>query len=398
MENKPHTWETPFENTLASLAENHLLRGLTSTDSGANTSIIQNGKKMLSFGGNNYLGLASHPKLMAASIDAIQTWGVGAGASRLISGNSRLYETLETEIARLKLCEAAVVFPSGYTANVGTLSTLIGEGDLVLFDRLNHASLLDGVRLSKGKLRVYRHKDIKQLESLLFKRPANQKAWIVTDGIFSMDGDIAPLPEIVSLAKQYDAVVYLDDAHATGVLGKEGRGTSEYFSIHSDRIIQMGTFSKALGSFGGFIAGSNTLIQYLINKARSLIYTTALPPAVLAASYAALQLIQEEEGVALRKKLWANTDQLRHALTDLGFDIGDSATPIIPLRVNDTNLALTFSNLLFEAGIAIPAIRPPTVPKGQSRLRMTVMATHTQAEIAYLIQTLKEIGCLSKII
>jgi 8-amino-7-oxononanoate synthase len=389
-------WKNGFREEIDSLREKKLLRRLTSIDSEADTTVTINGKTLLAFCSNNYLGLANHPALKEAAMAATQTWGVGAGASRLISGNIRLYEMLENEVARFKLCDHAIVFPSGYAANVGALSAIIGEADLVLFDRLNHASLLDGVRLSGGRLRVYRHKDMEQLRALLGKRAAQQKAIIVTDGIFSMDGDIAPLPEIVALAGQYDAIIYLDDAHATGVLGKTGRGTCEHFGIKSDRMIQMGTFSKALGGLGGFVAGSSSLIQFLINKARSLIYTTALPPAVLATATAALQLIQNDSG--RKERLWANTNRLRQAMTDLGFCVGSSETPIIPLIVKDADKAVAASSMLLEEGIYLPAIRPPTVPKGQARLRATLMATHSPEQIGYLIEKLEKVGCALGII
>ena len=384
-------WEDWFREEVASLQEKGLLRRLTPVDSEASTTVTIGGKTILAFCSNNYLGLANHPLLKEAAMAATETWGVGSGASRFISGNSRLYETLETEIARFKGCASAIVFSSGYMANIGALSALIAEGDLVLFDRLNHASLLDGVRRSHGKLRVYRHKDMEQLRLLLSKRPAQQKAMIVTDGIFSMEGDIAPLPEIVSLAEAYDAVIYLDDAHGTGVLGKEGRGACEHFGVKSDRIIQMGTFSKALGGLGGFVAGSQPLIQFLINKARTLIYTTAFPPSVLATALAALQFIQKDS--SRKERLWANTAKLQRAMTDLGFYTGSSETPIIPLIVKEADKAVTFSDMLFKEGIYLPAIRPPTVTKGQSRLRATLMATHSPEQIGLFIEKLEKIGC-----
>ena len=383
-------WETQFLETINDLRAKNLLRALTPIDLESDATVTLNGRKLLVFCSNNYLGFVHHPKLKAAAIDAVQKWGVGAGASRLVSGNLRLYEVLEEKIAVIKSCEKALVFNSGYTANSGILSALIGENDLVLCDRLNHASLIDGIKLSDGKLRVYRHKDMKQVQSLLSRRPANQKTIIVTDGIFSMDGDIAPLPEMSALADQYDALIYLDDAHATGVLGEHGWGTCEHFNLHSDRIIQMGTLSKALGGFGGFIAGSDLLISYLVNKARSLIYTTALPPHVLAVAIAALTLIQEEP--EHREKLWVNTHQFRKNVTALGYNTCGSETPIVPLFIGEADRAVAFSKRLMEEGIYVPAIRPPTVSNGQSRLRITLTATHTREQIDFLTLKLKEIG------
>jgi 8-amino-7-oxononanoate synthase len=383
-------WDLRFEEELGNLRGKGLFRSLIAIDSAPDTTITIDGKKLLAFCSNNYLGLANHPKLKAAAIAAVQTWGVGAGASRLLSGNFRLYSILEEKIAAMKSCEKALVFNSGYTANIGILSALIGEKDLVLFDRLNHASLIDGVKLSDGSLRVYRHKDMSQLERLLSSRRANQKAIIVTDGVFSMDGDITLLPEMVALSDRYDALIYLDDAHATGVLGEHGRGTCEHFHLHSDRIIQMGTFSKALGGFGGFVAGNNLLILYLINKARSLLYTTALPPSVLATTLAALLLI--EDSPDLRERLWVNTSRFRESVMALGYNTCGSETPIVPLFIGEADKAVAFAKRLMEEGIYVPAIRPPTVPKGQSRLRITLMATHTNKQIDFLTLKLKEIG------
>ncbi len=382
--------EKQFEEEIDYLRSRNLLRTLTSVDAKLDALITIQGKQFLDFSSNNYLGFANNPKLKAAAIEAVQTWGVGSGASRLLSGNLRLYEMLEEKIAAMKSCENALVFNSGYTANIGILSALIGKKDLVLLDRLNHASLIDGVKLSEGSLRVYRHKDMMQLARLLSQRLAGQKAMIVTDGVFSMDGDIAPLPEIVALADQYDALIYLDDAHATGVLGEHGRGTCAHFHLHSDRVIQMGTLSKALGCFGAFVAGSDLLISYLVNKARALIYTTALPPSVLATAIAALILTEEE--AEHREKLWVNTNAFRKSVMALGYNTCGSETPIVPLFIGEADKAVAFSKRLMEEGIYVPAIRPPTVPKGQSRLRITLMSTHTKEQIDFLILKLKEIG------
>jgi 8-amino-7-oxononanoate synthase len=388
--------EIVFEKEIESLREKGLLRALTLIDSASDTTLSIHGKTFLAFCSNNYLGLANHPALKEAAITAIQQFGVGSGASRLICGNLSLYETLENKIAALKSCEKALVFNSGYTTNIGILPAIIGEKDLVLFDRLNHASLFDGVKMSGGSLRVYRHKDMDQLQQRLSARSSHQKAIIVTDGIFSMDGDIAPLPEIVSLAEQYDAMIYLDDAHATGVLGENGKGTRAHFHLKTDRIIEMGTLSKALGGFGGFVAGSERLIQYLINKARPLIYTTALPPSVLASAIAALELIQKES--ILRDHLWENTNCLRQRVIEMGYDICGSETPIIPLLIGEADAAVAFSKKLMECGIYVPAIRPPTVPKGQARIRITLMATHTKEQIALLTSKLQEIGSELRVI
>ncbi|MEK7286835.1 MAG: 8-amino-7-oxononanoate synthase [Nitrospirota bacterium] len=384
------SWESQFQEESERLQAQGLLRTLFAVDSEQDTTITISGKRLLSFCSNNYLGLANHPLLKQAAISAIEKFGVGAGASRLVSGNCSLYETLENEIATFKGVEKALVFNSGYTANVGILNALIGEDDWVYFDRLNHASLFDGVKMAGSRLRVYRHKDMDQLKKLLSERPSLHRAMIVTDGVFSMDGDIAALPDLVLLANQYDAIIYLDDAHATGVLGENGKGTRAHFDLQSDRIIEMGTFSKALGGFGGFVAGSERLISYLMNKAKSLIYTTALPPSVIATAIAAIQLIQKEPSRIMR--LWDNTATLREAIIAMGYDTCGSETPIIPILIGEADVAMAFSKRLIACGIYVPAIRPPTVPKGKSRLRITLMATHTKEQIALLTSSLKEIG------
>ncbi len=379
-----------FEKALTKLEQQHLSRALIPLDSESSTVARRNGRELLLFCTNNYLGLANHPKLKAAAISAIQARGVGAGASRLISGHSDLNDDLEAKVARFKSAESALVFSSGYMTNIGAIGSIAQKEDLILADRLNHASLVVGCRLSGGRFRVYAHKDMTQLRRLLSNRKTIQNVLIVTDGIFSMDGDIAPLPEILALAEEYDASIYLDDAHATGVLGVHGGGTCDHFKLSSSRIIQMGTFSKACGGFGGFIAGKGALKQYLINKASSFIYTTALPPGVLATALAALELI-EAEG-SLRKGLWKNRAYFCERAAQLGFDTLASETPIVPLCIGSSEKAVDFSKRLFEDGIYIPPIRPPTVPEGTSRLRVTLTAAHTKCQIDFLLSRLEKIG------
>jgi|SRR5579884_1098554 len=379
-----------FENEMTLLSKLHLARSLVSIDSGQSTTLEQNGKTLLHFSSNNYLGLANHPVLKSAAISAIQTWGIGGGSSRLVSGNFRLYEELEARIATLKGTESALVFSTGYMANIGSIGALMQKGDLIFADRLCHASLIDGARLSGATLRIFHHKDIEQLRRLLQKRKEKTKTLIITDGVFSMDGDIAPLPELLRLAEEYDAFVYLDDAHATGVLGPHGAGSCDHFGLSSPRIIQMGTLSKAFGSLGGFVAADQSLIRYLINKARPFIYTTALPPSALATSIAAMDLITSD--LERRKRLWQITTQIRQHLSQAGFDTCGSETPIIPILIGKTETALTFSQKLLDNGIYIPAIRPPTVPDGTSRLRISLMATHTDEQIQLLLVLLEKIG------
>lgn len=379
-----------FQKEISFLSQQHLVRTLVPIDSGQSTIIQQNGRTFLHFSSNNYLGLADHPTLKSTAIKAIQEWGVGGGASRLVSGNSRLYTELEAKIAKIKGTESALVFPSGYAANIGSIGALVQKNDLIFVDRLCHASLIDGARLSRATLRVYRHKDTEHLRSLLRQRKKKERTLIITDGVFSMEGDIAPLPGILRLAEEFDALVYLDDAHATGVLGPNGHGTCDHFGLSSHRIIQMGTLSKALGSLGGFIAADQPLIEYLINKARPFIYTTALPPAILATSLAGFDLIENNPEV--RKRLWHLTAHVRTQINRMGFDTCGSETPIIPVLIGLTETALTFSEKLLENGLYIPAIRPPTVSDGTSRLRVSLMATHTDEQIQFLLDALEKIG------
>ncbi|MDI6735362.1 MAG: 8-amino-7-oxononanoate synthase [bacterium] len=328
---------------------------------------------------NDYLGLTQHPKVKEKAKEAIERFGCGSGASRLISGTFLLHSELEKKLAEFKKTEAALVFASGYAANLGVISSLAGRGDVIIIDKLNHASIIDGCRLSEADLRVYPHKNMVSLEKILKQTQNKRLRLIITDGVFSMDGDLAPLPEIVNLAKKYKALVMVDDAHGSGVLGKEGRGTVEYFDLEGQIDIQMGTLSKALGSLGGFIAGSNILIEYLINKARSFIYSTALSPAQVATALASLEIIQTEP--QLRLRLLQNVRYLKQGLENSGFDTMGSQTQIIPVFIGETNKTMQASKFLYEHGIFAPAIRPPTVPQGKSRLRLSLMATHTTAHL-----------------
>ncbi|MFY9270368.1 MAG: 8-amino-7-oxononanoate synthase [Candidatus Manganitrophaceae bacterium] len=380
-----------FEEEMIALTRQHLRRDLSEiTPSDLATTLVSHGKTLLNFSSNNYLGLTNHPVLISAAVTAIKNGGTGGSASRLISGNNPFYPEIEHRLAKFKSTESALVFSSGYMTNLGALQTLVKKGDLIFADRLSHASLIDGARLSEGTFRVYPHKDTEQLAKLLRRRKPQQRGWIITDGIFSMDGDIAPLPELLRLAQEFDASIYLDDAHATGVLGPNGRGTCDHFGISNARIIQMGTLSKALAGLGGFIASDRSVIEYLVNKARPFIYTTALPPALLAASVAALDLVEKEP--LLRKRLWDHTRYVREKINQLGFDTGASETPIIPMVIGKTETALAFAQKLMEEGVYLPAIRPPTVPEGTSRLRISLMSTHTDAQIQHLLDAIERIG------
>ncbi|MGQ3685717.1 MAG: 8-amino-7-oxononanoate synthase [Candidatus Loosdrechtia sp.] len=374
------------------LKDRALMREYRTIEGPQDRCIQIEGKSYLSFCSNNYLGLANHPKIKQAVIDAIHQYGWGAGASRLVSGNMKIHQELERKIAEFKGTEAALLFPTGYMANVGSLCSLVTKGDIVIGDKLNHASIIDGCRQSGATFRIYPHKMTNYLESLLQKSSMFRRRLIVTDSVFSMDGDTAPLPEIVGLARKYDAIVMIDDAHATGVFGQHGKGIAEYYNLEGKVDIVMGSLSKAVGSVGGFIAGSRHLIEFLKNKARSFMYTTALPPAVCAASLTGLILIQEN--AFLVKKLWENIDYIKCRLSE--FTRITVESPIIPVVAGTPEDALCLSLKLFKNGIVIPAIRPPTVPSGTSRLRISLMATHNKNDIDKLLDTLKGTGFLKE--
>ena len=385
-----------FEHELSQLEKNHLLRKPVVIESYDGPRITINGRSMLLMCSNDYLGLSQHPALREAALLAMEQCGFGSGASRLVSGTSRMHEELENALSTFKKTEATILFNSGYAANTGIIPALVQEGDVVFSDSLNHASIVDGCRLSRAVVQVYRHKDVNQLETLLRREQTTGRRLIVTDGVFSMDGDIAPLPDIVALAEKYEALLMVDDAHATGVLGKTGRGTVEHFGLEGRVPIQMGTLGKALGSFGAYVAGNKDLIDFLINRSRSYIYSTSLPPAVCAASLAALKIIDSEP--ELRVSLWRNRKHFAKEIESLRIRTGSSETPIVPLMIGGSEKVLNAGTRLFESGIFATAIRPPTVPEGTSRIRMTLMANHTDADIDTaldILHTLREEGFFS---
>lgn len=368
-----------FEQELAQLAHQNLLRRLRVTSEPDGSSVMLDGQRVILLCSNDYLGLARHLALEHAACKAMKQYGFGSGASRLVSGNSPLHQELEERLALFKGTEAALLFNTGYAANTGTIPAVASTGDVILSDSLNHAGIIDGCRMSKAQVHVYRHQDMDHVEDLLKKSAQARRKLIVTDGVFSMDGDIAPLPELVRLAERYGAMLMVDDAHATGVLGKEGKGTVEHFNLEGRVHIQMGTLGKALGSFGAYVAGSRSLIDYLINSARSFIFSTALPPAVCAASMAALTIVEQEP--ERRNALWKVRNRLAEGLTSIGIDTNGSETPIIPIMIGAAERSVAVSSLLLTAGIFATAIRPPTVPEGTSRIRTTVTALHTEADI-----------------
>jgi predicted pyridoxal phosphate-dependent acyltransferase len=374
---------------LEEIKETALFRRLRYIESAQTPRVQLEGKEAILLCSNNYLGLADHPALQEAAIRALERYGCGAGASRSVSGTTELHRELEERIARFKGSEAALILSTGYMANIGLLTTLVDAGDLILSDELNHASIVDGCRLSRAEKWVYRHREMVSLEALL-KRSSHRRRLIVTDGVFSTEGSIAPLPEIRRLADQYEALVMVDDAHATGVLGSGGRGTGEHFGMTGRIEIQMGTLSKALGGFGAYVAGTQVLINYLINCCRTFIYTTAIPPAVAAMALAALDIVEQEP--QRRARLWENTAYFRKGMQEMGFDLGNSETPIVPVLIGDNALTMEADRRLMARGVFVQGIRPPSVPAQGARLRATLMATHTKDDLDYALACFKEVG------
>ncbi len=379
-----------WEQQLLELEAKGLRRHLRTAKGPAGREMVIDGRRVVNFCSNNYLGLAHDHRLVEAARQSLAADGFGTGASRLVSGNANEFQRLETELADFKGTEAALFFTSGYMANVGVIAGLYGPRDFIFSDKLNHASLLDGILLSRAELKRYPHGDMEALAAMLAQAPVAARKLIVTDSVFSMEGDIAPLDTIVDLANRYEADVLVDEAHALGVLGKKGRGAVEHFGLEGKIAIQMGTLSKAAGAFGAYVCGSRPLIDCLINNARSFIYTTGLPPSVVAAARAGLKIIQEEP--LLRTKLWENVVAVRQDIQSLGFDLLNTQTPIMPILLKDPAVTVEFSRRLLERGIFVQAIRPPTVPVNSARLRITVMATHTAQDQERLVASLQEVG------
>lgn len=368
-----------IQDELQALKSASLFRHLRSVSSEQGPTLIVDGRQVLNLSSNDYLGLANHANLRSAAVAAIERYGCGSGASRLISGNLTLHEELETKIAQLKGTETALVFNSGFQANTGVIPTLIGDGGVVFSDALNHASIIDGCRLSRARITVYRHLDLDQLEHGLKQAPRGSRKLIVTESLFSMDGDEAPLQEIVELSEKYDAMTMVDEAHATGVYEPNGAGLVSRLGLSDRVLVQMGTLGKALGGFGAFIAGSTALRELLINRCRSFIFTTSLPPVVMAMAIAAIDLIQREP--QRRRALRDNCARIRDGLKRLGYRLADSPSQILPLMIGDATACMDLSQHLLDKGVYAQGIRPPTVPQGTSRLRITLMATHTSDQI-----------------
>jgi glycine C-acetyltransferase len=351
------------------------------------------GRQVINLASNNYLGLTTHKALRKAAVEAAKKYGAGAGAVRTIAGTMQLHMQLEEQIAKFKNVEACVVFQSGFTANAGTVSAVLGKEDLIISDELNHASIIDGARLSRATIKVFKHKDVKDCERILQEHASFPgKKLIITDGVFSMDGDLAPLPELCTLAEKYDCIMMVDDAHASGVMGRNGRGTVDHFECHGRVHIQVGTLSKAVGVMGGYVCGSRELIDFLYLRARPFLFSTSHTPATAAACMAAFTVLDSAEGEKLVRKLWKNTRTFKRELKKRGFQFKVSETPIVPIHVGDAAKAFEFSRKLFEAGVFAPAVGYPTVAEGKARLRAIVSAGHKKEQLVSAADIMAEVG------
>ena len=386
----PEPFSTQIRRELLGLRAEDLLRSIRTVDSPPGRTAIIHGRELRVFCSNNYLDLAADPRLLSAVRQALDKWGWGTGASRLISGTTAAHESLTRQLAEFKGSQAAVLFPTGYMASIGVLTALASTGDVLLIDKLCHASIIDAARASRATARFFGHNDMPRLATLLERHSQARRLFIVTEGLFSMDGDFGSLPEIVSLKKKFGALLIVDDAHGTGALGEHGRGTPELLGVESDVDITIATLSKAFGSMGGFVCCSKELAEYLTNRSRSYIYTTAAPAAMCLAAEAALRIIRDEP--QRRADLADRSSRLRDSLRNLGFNLGSAAAHIVPVILGRTDLALQAAQRLFERGFLVPAIRQPSVPPGKARLRISLMSSHTNQDIDDLVGALAEIG------
>src|SRR5919199_5912420 len=368
-----------LDGELNALKEKHMFRKLRIVYGEERAVCNIDGKTVINLSSNNYLGLTTHPRLREAAMRAVETHGVGTAAVRSIIGTMDLHQELEERMARFKHTEASLTFQSGFATNQAIIQALMEEGDAIISDELNHASIIDGIRLSKAGRHIYKHTDMNDLEAKLKEAQGARTKIVITDGVFSMDGDIAPMKDIVGLAERYGAATYVDDAHASGVLGRNGRGSVDHWGLHGRVDIQIGTFSKAIGSQGGYIAGIQPLRDFLIHKARPFLFSNALPPSVMASCIAALDVLEQEP--ELIDRLWENTRYFKGAMRNLGFDIGKSETPITPVIVGSGERAMTLSDRLFEEGVFAQGIGYPTVPEAKSRVRTIITATHTKGNM-----------------
>ena len=377
-----------FEQTQELRASGHYFF-FRKLESPQDSEVVVNGKRVIMVGSNNYLGLTTHPRVKEAAIKAIERFGSGCAGSRLLNGNLEVHEELEKKLARFFRKEAALVFATGYQTNLGAISALLGRNDVAIIDKYDHASIIDGCRLSFGQAKKYRHNDMKDLERVLEGTKSKGKL-IIVDGIFSMDGDIADLPSIVKLARTYDARVMVDDAHAVGVLGEGGRGTAEHFALENQVDLIMGTYSKSLAAIGGFVAGSREVIDYIKHVGRSMMFSASLPPSLVATVSTALDII--EEVPQLRIQLWKNTRKMLQGYKALGFDTGTSETPIIPIIIKNSMKVYQMCHHLFENGVFVNAVVSPAVPPGRELLRTSYMATHTEEQLDKVLSAFEKVG------
>ena len=351
---------------------------------------VFDGRSVVNLSSNNYLGLTTHPRLRERALEAVRQFGVGSGSVRTIAGTMALHMELERRLAEFKHTEAVVVFQSGFTANAGTVSSILTRDEVVISDELNHASIIDGCRLSRAAIKVFPHKDVDAARRILRELPPGQRKLLITDGVFSMDGDLGPLPALCDLAEEFGCIMMVDDAHASGVFGQNGRGTVDHFGMHGRVDVQVGTLSKAIGALGGYVAGSRTLIEFLYHRARPFLFSTSHPPAVAAACLAALDVLIEEP--QLIDRLWDNTRFFKAGLADLGFDTGISESPITPVIVGDGTLAMRLSDRLFEHGVFAQGIAFPTVARDKARVRTIVTATHSRGDLQFALDAFKQVG------
>jgi glycine C-acetyltransferase len=375
---------------IEALERDGLYRRLRVLGSAQEPQSVVDGRRVVNLSSNNYLGLTTHPRLRARALDAIHRYGVGSGSVRTIAGTMDLHMELERRLAEFKRTEAAVVFQSGFTANAGTVSSILTKDDVVISDALNHASIIDGCRLSRAAIKVFPHKDVDAARQIARELPAGQRKLLITDGVFSMDGDLGPLPALCDVAEEFGCIMMVDDAHASGVFGRNGRGTVDHFNVHGRVDVQVGTLSKAVGVLGGYVAGSRTLVEFLHHRARPFLFSTSHPPAVAAACLAALDVLLEEP--QLIDRLWDNTTFFKAGLRQLGFDTGVSESPITPVIVGDASRAMALSDKLFERGVFAQGIGFPTVARDKARVRTIVTATHTRDQLQFALDAFASVG------
>jgi glycine C-acetyltransferase len=379
-----------LSDELDSLKAQGLYRQLRVVEDEQRAHTRVDGRDVVNLSSNNYLGLTTHPRLRERALKAIDTFGVGSGSVRTIAGTMAIHLELERRLAEFKRTEAVVVFQSGFTANAGTVSSILTRDDIVVSDELNHASIIDGCRLSRATIKVFPHKDVDAARDILRDLPTGPRKLLITDGVFSMDGDVGPLPALCELAEEFGCIMMVDDAHASGVFGANGRGTIDHFGMHGRVDVQVGTLSKAIGALGGYVAGSRALIEFLYHRARPFLFSTSHPPSVAASCIAALDVLLEEPQIIDR--LWENTRFFKEGLAALGFDTGISESPITPVMVGDGAVAMALSDRLFESGVFAQGIAFPTVPRGKARVRTIVTATHTRDELQFALDVFERVG------